>query len=529
MMTKLLTRLQALSSLRLSGRLTAGFGLVLLLLLLTMAAGLLGMHRMSEQTRQIVEVAGKRSDATQAMMNAANDTAVALYGFLLVTDEVDAKTQTEQFESALKQYETAAKSLQGLMGEQPDEATTALLKQLDDAGSPARTMARNAVRMVSMGGNASSAFSSMDPRVAINEWRTALVKLLAHEAEVAAGSYAEAQASYAAARTALVLTSLLGLAVGAVATWLILRSVTGPLRQAIAEAQRIATGDLGAEIDASRKDETGELLAALASMQEQLRSLVGAIRSSTDSIAHASAEIAHGNLDLSQRTERTAAELQRAAGATAQLSQTVRGATQAAEAAGVLAHGAESVAQRGGAAVGEVVQTMGRIDASARQISDIIGVIDSIAFQTNILALNAAVEAARAGEQGRGFAVVASEVRALAQRSADAAKQIKSLINDSSERVAAGSRQVEQAGATMKDIVTSVLELGQKLQGVTRSSAAQNEGIGQLESMVGALDQMTQSNAALVEQGAAAAESLRQQAAQLAETVARFRLSSETE
>jgi len=510
---------------RLSGRLAGGFGLVLALLLLTMAAGLLGMQRMSQQTREIVEVSGRRGDVAQAMMAAANDTAVALYGFLLVgDDEEDAKQQTALFEAALARYEQAAAALQPLIGDAPDASTAQLLKTLEEAGSPARTMARNVVRMAGMGGNASAAFNAMNPRVVIDEWRAAIVKLLAHEAEAAAASAAGAQASYETARAVLALTSLLGLLVGGVAAWLILRSVAGPLKQAIGEAQRIATGDLSRAIDSSRRDETGELLAALAAMQEQLRGLVGTIRSSTDSIAHASAEIAHGNLDLSQRTERTAGELQRAAGATNTLSQTVRGATAAAGQADALARQAEQVAQRGGQAVGEVVQTMGEIDRSARQIGDIIGVIDSIAFQTNILALNAAVEAARAGEQGRGFAVVAAEVRALAQRSAEAARQIKTLIQGSGERVEAGARQVQLAGTTMQDIVGSVLQLGAALQEVTRSGSAQNEGIAQLEAMVAELDQMTQSNAALVEQGAAAAESLSQQAAALAQTVAVFRL-----
>ena len=513
-----------LPALRLSGRLAGGFGLVLALLMLTMATGLLGLRQMSSQTREIVEFTGARSSATQAMMNAANDTAVALYGFLLVSDEEDAKAQTQLFDAALQRYESAAARLKPLLADSEDAEQAALVAAIEEAASPARTMARNVARMVGLGGNASAAFSSMDPRRPIGEWREALAQLLARQAAASASSYAQAQSSYATARTVLLITSLLGLGVGAGAGWMILRSVTAPLKQAIGQAQRIATGDLSQAIESSRRDEAGDLLAALAAMQAQLRVLVGTIRSSTDSIAHASAEIAHGNLDLSQRTERTAGELQRAAGATASLSQIVRHANTATREAGALAHKAEDVAQRGGVAMSEVVQTMGEIDRSAREIGDIIGVIDSIAFQTNILALNAAVEAARAGEQGRGFAVVAAEVRALAQRSASAAKQIKTLIEDSSARVGTGSRQVQRAGDTMQEIVGSVVELGRTLQGVSSDSEAQNQGLAELEAMVAALDQMTQSNAALVEQGAAAAESLSQQAASLAETVAVFHL-----
>jgi methyl-accepting chemotaxis protein len=252
--------------------------------------------------------------------------------------------------------------------------------------------------------------------------------------------------------------------------------------------------------------------------------MVGQVRSSTDNISTASTEIATGNLDLSQRTEQTASNLQQAASSMEQLTGTVKQSADSARQANQLASSAAEVAARGRAVVTQVVSTMDEINASSKKISDIIGVIDGIAFQTNILALNAAVEAARAGEQGRGFAVVASEVRSLAQRSADAAKEIKTLIGASVEKVDSGSRLVADAGQSMKDIVSSVQRVTDIIGEITAASTEQSDGIGQVNGSVVQLDKMTQQNAALVEESAAAAESLKDQAQRLATVVAAFRL-----
>jgi methyl-accepting chemotaxis protein-2 (aspartate sensor receptor) len=259
-------------------------------------------------------------------------------------------------------------------------------------------------------------------------------------------------------------------------------------------------------------------------MQDRLRALVGDIRHSADSIQTASTEVAVGNQDLSQRTEQTASSLQQAASSMTQLTSTVNQSAEAASQANQMAGSASAVALRGGEVVSQVVSTMNDINQSSRKIADIIGVIDGIAFQTNILALNAAVEAARAGEQGRGFAVVAGEVRSLAQRSAEAAKEIKGLIGSSVDRVEAGSRLVGDAGSTMNEIVASVQRVSGIIGEITAAAAEQSAGIGQVSSSVGQLDQMTQQNAALVEQSAAAAESLKGQAARLAQLVSVFRL-----
>jgi methyl-accepting chemotaxis protein len=318
------------------------------------------------------------------------------------------------------------------------------------------------------------------------------------------------------------------LAVGVAMAFVITRSVTVPLHEAVGSARVIAASDLSQPVDSQRKDELGELLRAIGQMQGALRGLVSQVRNSTDSIGTASAEIAVGSQDLSARTEQTASNLEQTASAMEQITATVRQSTESAHHANQLAASATEVAVRGGAAVAQVVATMEDINASSKKISDIIGVIDGIAFQTNILALNAAVEAARAGEQGRGFAVVASEVRSLAGRSADAAKEIKSLIGASVEKVEGGSRLVTDAGKTMTEIVNSVKRVSDIIGEITAASGEQSQGISEINGAVAQLDQMTQQNAALVEESTAAAESLKEQAVRLAEVVGTFKLEATT-
>ena len=305
-----------------------------------------------------------------------------------------------------------------------------------------------------------------------------------------------------------------------------MQSICRPLDQAQQVAMAITQGDLTHPVPVHGKDELTRLMVALGEMQGSLTRIVSEVRHTTDRIGVASAEIASGNQDLSLRTEQTAGNLQQTASSIEQINSTVQQSAESARQASAMAQANAEVAARGGQVMGEVVATMQEINHRSHKISDIIGVIDGIAFQTNILALNAAVEAARAGEQGRGFAVVAGEVRSLAQRSAEAAKEIKTLIGASVEKVEAGTRQVAEAGTTIGEIVANAQKISALIHHITTAANEQSQGIGQVNGAVGELDRMTQQNAALVEESAAAAQSLQDQAQKLAGVVATFRLSA---
>ena len=311
---------------------------------------------------------------------------------------------------------------------------------------------------------------------------------------------------------------------GALCSWVLTRGIVRPIREAVGLAQTVASGDLTQKISASTNDETGALLRALHHMNDSLVKIVTEVRTGTNTIADASSEIAAGNMDLSSRTEQQAASLEETAASMEQITSTVRQNADNARQANQLAITASNVATEGGAVVGQVIATMSSINESSRKVVDIIGVIDGIAFQTNILALNAAVEAARAGEQGRGFAVVASEVRNLAQRSAAAAKEIKMLISDSVDKVDAGARLVDQAGETMEQVVESIRRVTDIMAEISHASQEQTVGIEQVNLSIGLMDEATQQNAALVEESAAAAGAMQDQAAKLAQAVGVFKL-----
>ena len=346
-------------------------------------------------------------------------------------------------------------------------------------------------------------------------------------ADSAATSFNAAAQAERATVVSIVLMVVVGVAGIGVGVWFS-RRITRPVNDALSVARAIAGGDLTTPVRVIGQDEIAQLLKALAAMQGSLASVVGNVRENSESVATAASQISQGSNDLSARTEEQASALQEAAASMEELGSTVRQNAENALSANQLALGASTVARKGGNVVGEVVETMKGINDSSKRIVDIIGVIDGIAFQTNILALNAAVEAARAGEQGRGFAVVASEVRSLAQRSADAAREIKSLISASVKRVEHGTALVDRAGMTMTEIVTSIARVTDIMGEISAASTEQSTGVGQISEAIAQMDQATQQNAALVEESAAAAESLSDQARQLVQVVAVFKLDGAT-
>jgi methyl-accepting chemotaxis protein len=373
--------------------------------------------------------------------------------------------------------------------------------------------------------NASRAHYSVETFQAFN----ALLKVVDKDIEFQSkGSDEDYAASQAAYRQTVVVVSVMlvaAVAIGALLALTITRSITVPIGEAVNLAETVAAGDLSTEVRVNRSDEVGQLLGALAKMNENLSRVVGTVREGSESVSTASAEIAQGNNDLSARTESQASALEETAASMEELSSTVKQNADNARQANQLAQSASAVAVQGGEVVGQVVDTMRGISESSKKIADIINVIDGIAFQTNILALNAAVEAARAGEQGRGFAVVAGEVRNLAGRSAEAAKEIKALITDSVTRVDEGTQLVDRAGATMQEIVSSIKRVNDIMGEISAASNEQSQGVAQIGEAVTQMDQATQQNAALVEEMAAAASSLRGQAQELVQTVSVFKIS----
>lgn len=507
-------------------RMALGFLCLLGLLAAVATLHVIESRATGERLRAIVERNNPKSSLAQSMLNHINELAVQTRTITILTDVKDISREVAKLQGALGAYRQVEEQLgEHIRTSSASPREETLLREIADAAKSTVPFVLRAAKEGQEGANIEATMTLMEkvrPQEAI--WRTKVSELVALEEELSRAGYEEAKAAQVRASVAMASLVVIALAVGALVAWQITRSVTHPVARVISVAERIAQGDLTSAIELDSRDEIGRLLVAIMSMQEQLRDLVGQIRESIESIEIASKEVADGNSDLSRRTEVTASSLQQTAASMEHLMETVQQNARAAGHANQLAADASQVASRGGAVVNQVVATMQDIHASSRKISDIIGVIDAIAFQTNILALNAAVEAARAGEQGRGFAVVASEVRTLAQRSAQAAKEIKALIGSSVDRVEVGGRLVGDAGATMIEIVNSVQRFTSIMGEISAAANEQSSGIGEIKHAITQLDYMTQQNAALVEQSSAAAASLKDQAQTLSQTVTVFKL-----
>ena len=515
-------------SLSISTRLGLGFGCLLVLLVAVAAVGQLSLNKVHEQMRDITGTGAAKSKLVNGMLESVGALGIQSRSSAMLNeiDPKQAQVQIQAVRKTLQDYAKQEAQLAALIT--PATATaaeTALLQQVQEASKKARPEIESAMQSADDGDTVAASLNLMT-RAAPSEalWRQRLAELIALQNRLNEETTASAEVTQGRARWTGGLLVVMAMGLGVLIAWRITTSITQPIGRAVVVAERIARGDLTSQVEVRIDDETGRLLEAIAAMQERLRSLVGEIGQTADSILVASSEVASGNQDLSQRTEQTSHNLQGASHALADLTGTVAQSAESAHQANGLASKASSAATQGGEVVSQVVRTMDAISASSRKISDITGVIDSIAFQTNILALNAAVEAARAGEQGRGFAVVASEVRGLAGRAANAAREIKTLINDSAQQVQEGSTQVNHAGASIAQLVQSVRQVSDIMAEITAATQEQSQRITDVSHSVGSLEEMTQQNAALVEEGAAAAESLKDQAGRLTQMVHTFRL-----
>jgi len=515
-----------LRSLRIQARLWLAFGIILAMTAVLVAVGGFGLN-VSQKAIQGI---------TQKLIPTSNITVAARSQLL------QSKTATSTLVASIFNKEGTARAKK-----EWDTAQAALDKAMDDFGAMAtedkgkealvkfralmadyrKAVKPVAEKLVADGyPDAQAAFEDM--KAADSAYDPALAMLNGIEADLKKRGdevFTKVDGLVSSVFVGFIIAFVVCMVVGGALAIQISRSIIGPLTAAKRFAERMADGDLSRAPEVRGSDESAEMMQALAAMQQSLSEIVGQVRESAESIQVASTEVATGNMDLSQRTEQTASNLQQAASSMTQLTGTVSQSADSAMTAKQLAGAAAETAGRGGDVVSRVVSTMGEINTASRKISDIIGTIDGIAFQTNILALNAAVEAARAGEQGRGFAVVAGEVRSLAQRSAEAAREIKALIGASVERVEAGTTLVNDAGTTMTDIVGSVQRVTDIIGEISAAAVEQSHGIAQVNGTVTELDQMTQQNAALVEESAAAAQSLKEQAVRLAGIVSSFKLS----
>ena len=506
--------------LKIGTRLTLAFSVLLLITAAIAGMGVWRLEALKEANQAIATVEMQRSLLSQRWASFIEANWVRTSALMRSSDPVYLAALRKDMAAATESVSQAQKQLEAMMQDSKGQALMADVARQRKTYSDFRAALQ---KRQAQGDDITQALDNELRPLADN-----YLKAVVDVANDAARNLAEVQTAAAESATASQVTltagAALALLLGLLLATLTKRSITGPIHRAAEVAEAIRNGDLTSNIDAAGNDETAQMLRGLAEMQANLRNIVAHVRQGSEAVATASSQIASGNSDLSGRTEEQASALEQTAASMEQLGSTVRQNADNAHQANQLALNASAVAVQGGDVVAQVVGTMKGINDSSRKIADIIGVIDGIAFQTNILALNAAVEAARAGEQGRGFAVVASEVRSLAQRSADAAKEIKALITASVERVEQGTQQADLAGSTMTEVVGAIRRVTDIMGEISAASSEQSTGVAQVGEAITQMDQATQQNAALVEESAAAADSLQRQAQELVQTVAVFRL-----
>jgi methyl-accepting chemotaxis protein len=511
----------SLTQFKIGTRLGIGFAVVLGLLVAVLLVGLYSMGQLSARTHDIVADKNVKMAAANTMSDNVRNITLAITSIVVAPTEALVQAELAKIGEARKKYGAAKETLQKKIS---TDKETALMAELDAALKSGAPLNNKVIELRNAGQTEEAiAFLTQQAAPSLKRVLGALDSLVAYEGEQAAQAATDAETLSASARASMIALGSVAVLLGAFVAWIITRSITQPINAAVSVAETVASGDLSSHIVVNSSDETGRLLGALKAMNTSLLGVVAQVRNGTDAISTASSEIAAGNLDLSSRTEEQASSLEETASAMEELTSTVKQNADNARQANQLAKSASEVAVRGGSIVSQVVDTMGTINESSKKIVDIIGVIDGIAFQTNILALNAAVEAARAGEQGRGFAVVATEVRNLAHRSASAAKEIKELIAASVANVDTGSRLVNEAGQTMGDIVDSIVRVTDIMGEITSATHEQTIGIEQINMAIAQMDEVTQQNAALVEEAAAASQSMQEQAGELAHVVGFFK------
>ncbi|WP_343731272.1 methyl-accepting chemotaxis protein [Duganella sp.] len=499
-----------------------GLSHALLLVLLTAVAlcGLQGLQRANDALHRIADVNGKKVLLLEQMATQTHIVSRVIRSIALLQDDAAAAVEYHKVKAARERYQLASNALERMSLDADGRRLLDRIRQLQTAAEPLSEQ----FLVMSHGDRAQAVnFLLKQAGPAYTAWQSGIDEFIELQERKSQRDEQDAEQAFHNATRLMLLLSLSALALGAVVAWRISRSITAPITRAVTLAQAVAAGDLRSNIEVTSGDESGQLLLALRDMNGSLDGIVRRVRDGADAIAAASRQIARDNQDLSSRTERQASALEETASSMEELTSTVQQSAGQAQRAHQLARAATETAARGGAAVAQVVDTMGAINAASNKIVEIIGVIDGIAFQTNILALNAAVEAARAGDQGRGFAVVAGEVRALAQRSANAAREIKQLIGDSVAELGKGTALVQQAGATMDEVVRSINDVNGIITELTTASNEQSIGIEQINQAICEMDQVTQQNATLVEEAAAAAAAMREQADGLAHVVAAFK------